>query len=84
VCYQTEDKYIDTEGRFAWSEGEAVFNFGRYRGKQLKEVAEVDTEYLQWVASADFSPDVREIAAKALSGEFPEPPEPFRATGEKE
>jgi DNA polymerase-3 subunit epsilon len=74
-CDPDEESWIDAEGKFVWSEGEATFGFGKYRGKLLKEIAGIDAEYLQWVASADFSADARGIATNALNGEFPELPE---------
>lgn len=75
-CGAEELNWIDTEGKFVWSEGEAVIGFGRqYKGKSLKEVASIDPGYLQWIIGKNFSAEVKEIAAKALAGEFPEPPE---------
>jgi DNA polymerase-3 subunit epsilon len=72
LCYEVGENSIDVEGKFVWSEGESVINFGRYRGQPLKKVAGMDPEYLEWVAGADFSTEVQEIALKALNGIFPE------------
>lgn len=72
-CNPEEADWIDPEGKIVWSEGEAILGFGRYKGKSLKELAAIDTEYLQWIASGDFSTETREIAIKALKGEFPQP-----------
>jgi len=79
-----EASCVDAEGKFIWSEGEAACAFGRYRGWTLKDIVAEDTEYLQWVASADFSAEVQEIAMKALNGEFPEPPKPPDQLEDKE
>lgn len=77
LCYQVREDYIDPEGKFIWLDGEVVCNFGKkHRGRQLKDIAMQDPSYLSWIAGADFSAEVREIAIKALNGEFPEPPEP--------
>ncbi len=65
--------WIDREGKFAWRGGEAVFNFGKRRGQTLKAVAAEDASYFQWMVGADFPEDAREIARRALRGEFPEP-----------
>jgi len=70
-CSPEEENWIDAEGKFVWSEGEAILGFGRYKGQALKEAATVDSEYLQWIASGDFSAETKEIAMKALNGEFP-------------
>lgn len=65
---------LDEEGMFVWSsEGDAVFNFGRYRGEGLLKVAEEAPDYLAWMAGRqDFSDEVKQIAAGAIRGEFPQ------------
>jgi DNA polymerase-3 subunit epsilon len=73
LCYEGGENYVDAEGKFIWVEGEVVCNFGKkYRGHKLRDIAAEDPSYLSWIAGADFSPEVREIAAKALDGKFPE------------
>jgi len=81
LCYHVEEDYVDTDGKFIWVEGEAVCNFGKkHRGRRLRDIAVEDPSYLSWIAGADFSSEVREIALKALNGEFPEPKEPPQLT----
>jgi len=72
-CNPEETDWIDTEGKIIWSEGEAIVSVGQYKGKSLKEIRSIDSEYLRWMGSADFSAEVKDIAAKALNGEFPKP-----------
>ncbi len=75
LCYEVNKNNIDAEGKFIWSEGEAVCNFGKqYKGHKLKDISMEDPGYLEWIASAEFSPEVKELVTKALEGEFPEPP----------
>lgn len=77
LCYKVKENVVDTEGKFIWSEGEVVCNFGKkHNGRRLKDIAVEAPDYLQWMTSADFSSEVKEIAIKALDGEFPEPKEP--------
>ena len=66
---------LDQEGMFVWSsEGDAVFNFGRYRGEGLLKVAEEAPDYLAWMADRpDFPDDVKQIASDAIRGDFPQP-----------
>ncbi len=75
ICNPIRANYVDAEGKFVWSEGEPTCTFGRYRGWSLKDIATNDPEYLQWIASSDFSLEVQEMVLKALKGEFPEPQE---------
>ena len=71
-CNPDEANWIDDEGKLIWFEDEATLNFGRSRGKTLREMAVVDRDYLAWITGADFSAQLREIVSKALSGEFPQ------------
>ncbi len=66
--------YVDLEGRFTWVKGETIFNFGKYSGRTLKEVAAEDADYLIWIHGMDFSPEVHEIVGEALRGIFPKMP----------
>lgn len=79
-CNGEEANWVDAEGRFIWQEGEAIFNFGQYKGHSLKSVVNMDEEYIEWLAGANFSLEIKEIAIKALNGNFPklsEPPQPI-------
>jgi DNA polymerase-3 subunit epsilon len=72
LCYKVEENTVDVEGKFIWAEGDVVCNFGKYKGRLLKEIAKAYPDYLEWMSHGDFSAEVREIADKALKGEFPE------------
>jgi len=72
LCYRVEKNYIDSEGKFIWVEGEALCNFGKHKGRLLKEIAIDYPDYLEWMSHGDFSTEVRDLANKALNGEFPE------------
>lgn len=70
-CGEVRKNYVDAEGKFLWSEGEMVFNFGKHAGRPLKEIAQEYPDYLQWIIRGDFNPDVHDIVSKALEDEFP-------------
>lgn len=72
LCWRGEQDYIDADGKFIWVGGEAVCNFGKHKGRQLKEIAIDYPDYLEWMSHGDFSTKVRDIANRALNGEFPE------------
>jgi DNA polymerase-3 subunit epsilon len=46
LCYESDEKFIDSEGKFVWVEDEAVLNFGKYEGRSLREVAAEHPGYL--------------------------------------
>lgn len=70
-CNEVRKNYVDLEGKFIWSEGEMVFNFGKHAGRLLKEIAQEYPDYLQWIIRGDFNPDVYDIAREALDNAFP-------------
>lgn len=76
VCRGNQDRFVDSEGKFFWRDGMAVFNFGKYKSQTLQAVAQAHPEYLHWVISPDrqFSQDVIDICYKAMKGEFPKKP----------
>lgn len=70
-CFPRNENAIDETGKFVWVNGEAAFNFGKWRGKLLKDKAV--RGYLHWIANVgEFSEEVKEIAQDALDGIFPE------------
>lgn len=71
-CTGDREHYVDEEGRFVWSDGEAVLSFGKHSGRLLREIALKYPDYLDWVLGQDFSPEVKEIVNRALKGQFPE------------
>ncbi len=72
-CNQEEGRWVDATRKFAWtSSGEAVFGFGKHKGKALREVATSTPDYLEWIISNDFSEEVKQIARDALGGYFPQ------------
>ena len=72
LCYEMNENYIDTEGKFVWVGGEAVCNFGKKtRGSRLRDIVTQDPGFLRWIAEADFSTEVKTIASNALKGIFP-------------
>ncbi|MCG3204491.1 MAG: DNA polymerase III PolC-type [Elusimicrobia bacterium] len=72
-CRGNQDRFVDSEGKFFWRDGEAVFNFGKFKSQTLRSVAQKNPEYLHWVLSPErqFSQDVIDICYRAMKGEFP-------------
>lgn len=70
-CSPVPADAIDREGKFVWKDGRAVLSFGRFQGQPLEVVAQEQPDYLEWVARSDFPTDARELARRALEGEFP-------------
>jgi len=63
------DQDIDPEGRIRLVKGEPTVNFGRNRGRTLREMSRDEPGFLRWILKGDFSQPVKEIAKKYLPAE---------------
>ena len=73
LCNPDAKDNIDADGRFVWKNGEAVCTFSKdNKGRRLKDIAIENPGFLAWILERDFSPEVKDIAEKALHGEFPQ------------
>ena len=66
------ERFVDSEKKFFWRNGHACFNFSKYKGELLIDVARQNPGFLQWILNADFSPQTKEIINSALCGKFPQ------------
>lgn len=64
-------RFVDSDRRFVWRHGEAYFNFGKVKGRSLRDVTEKDAGYLGWILDRDFSEEVKGIVRRAKKGDFP-------------
>lgn len=63
---------VDKGRRFKWNGDEVVVNFSKHSGRTLRELAENEPGFLRWIINSDFTDEVKQIAANALVGKFPE------------
>ncbi len=76
-CRGTDASNVDPEGRLVWRDGEAFFNFGKYRFRSLADVARSESDYLDWIINkGEFSKELVEICQRARQGQFPRKPAP--------
>jgi len=71
IHHVTDDRYVDNERKFYWRSGEAYFAFSKHKDHSLAEVAAKDPGFLNWILTADFSEETKDIVRKALDGEMP-------------
>ncbi len=60
------DQDLDPEGRFRLVNGEPTVNFGKNRGRLLKDISREEPGFLRWILKGDFSEPVKAIARKFL------------------
>jgi len=73
--YERSLDYFDKGRKFRWWNGELYPMFGKHaRRHSIRELAEKERNYLEWILSKDFSEEVKTMIKNALSGVFPKPP----------
>lgn len=80
-CYPDGMRPLDPGGKFGYREtvkhegekpeGVTYFTFGKYKGRSLLEVADLEPGYLDWMIRGNFSEEVKVIARDAKRGLFP-------------
>jgi DNA polymerase-3 subunit epsilon len=63
------DQDLDPEGRIRLVNGEPTVNFGKNRGRTLRDMAREEPGFLRWILKGDFSEPVKSIARKFLPPE---------------
>jgi len=69
--------FVDSEGKLIWRNNDVYFNFGKHRGVPLREVIQIDFEYVRWLIAKDFRADLKNVLAAAVEGRYP--PRPMSA-----
>lgn len=74
--YKRRDEFYDSERKIRWWNGELYMMFGKYARKEsIREIARKDRGYLEWILSADFSDEVKDLIEAVLDGKHPAPPD---------
>jgi DNA polymerase-3 subunit epsilon len=63
------DQDLDPEGRIRLVNGEPTVNFGKNRGRTLRDMAREEPGFLRWILKGDFSEPVKSLARKYLPPE---------------
>ncbi|OGH60075.1 MAG: hypothetical protein A2725_00290 [Candidatus Magasanikbacteria bacterium RIFCSPHIGHO2_01_FULL_33_34] len=65
-CFPEDPDKYDMEGKLRYIDGELTINFGKNRGRSLKELAQKEKSYLLWILNGSFSEKVKEAIQKIL------------------
>lgn len=52
--FSAEDDFVDFARRMIRRKGVEIFNFGKYKGKPVREVLKEEPQYYDWMMKADF------------------------------
>ena len=59
--YSTNSRFVDYAGRMVLNENdEPVFNFGKHKGRPVKEVLSHEPSYYSWMMEGDFTLDTKQ------------------------
>ena len=52
--FTKEEDYVDFARRIVMQNGVEMFNFGKYKGRAVRDVLKVEPQYYDWMMKADF------------------------------
>lgn len=72
-CTLRDPSWADRDGKLRWQNGAIAINFGKNKGRPVKELAQKDPGFLKWMLKGDFASDTKAIVNKILNGEQIDP-----------
>lgn len=54
ATFTKEDDYVDFARRMTIQNGVELFNFGKYKGRPVRDVLKIEPQYYDWMMKADF------------------------------
>ena len=66
-CFPFDPDAYDSEAKLRYVDNELAINFGKNRGKTLKQLAATDPSYLTWILNGNFSEKVKQAVREILS-----------------
>lgn len=70
-CMEAGEPYLDPERFLIWKNDQVVINFGKHKGRLLKEIVSEDHNFLFWVTKNNFNPVLIRMIKDALKGNYP-------------
>jgi len=60
--FSTKTKFVDYAGRIVYNDrNEPVFNFGKHKGKLVRDVLTSEPSYYTWMMNGDFTQDTKKV-----------------------
>lgn len=60
--FSTKSRFVDYAGRIILNDKDIpVFNFGKHKGRPVKEVLETEPSYYAWIMNGDFTLDTKQV-----------------------
>lgn len=69
--FSTMNKNVDLAGRIVFNDtGDEVFNFGKYKGKLVREIFKSEPSYYDWMMKGDFSTNTKNVITRIRLKDF--------------
>ena len=63
--YSSRDNFVDFAGRFAYNaKGEEIVNFGKHKGRLVKDVLRVEPSYYIWMMQSDYKMNTKQVLTR--------------------
>lgn len=70
-CMEAGEPYLDPERFLMWKNDQIFVNYGKHKGRLLKEIVAEDHNFLYWVTKNNFNPILIRMIKDALKGIYP-------------
>ena len=67
MCHPKEPDWIDDEGKLLTTDNGPALGFGKHRGRLLKDIANLDADYLNWIIYGDFTATVKQVVRQSVN-----------------
>ena len=67
IYHPEYETFKDNSQKFYWRKGETYLSFSKYKDRPLSEVAKEDPAFLEWMLTADFSNEAKDIIKMTLN-----------------
>lgn len=61
------EEFVDYARRISLKDGQAVFNFGKYKGRKVEDVFNTEPQYYDWMMQADFPLHTKQKISEILN-----------------
>jgi len=69
--FSTINKNVDLAGRIVFNEkGEEVFNFGKHKGKAVRDIFKLESSYYDWMMKGDFATNTKNVITQIRLKDF--------------
>ena len=69
--FSTVNKNVDLAGRIVMNDkGEEVFNFGKYKGRPVRDVFKIESSYYDWMMKGDFATNTKNVITQIRLKDF--------------